>query len=421
MDDSFTFSSEELTYLYSLDAEYESLLSDNATKDCQAIRKNETSYFDPVRNNYAIDIDRIIHSAFYNRNSDKTQVFSFFRNDDITRRSSHVQLVSRIARIIGKALKLNLDLIEAIAIGHDVGHTPFGHKGEEFLNELFYKNTGRYFIHNVHSVRVLNDISDAKLTLQTLDGILCHNGEKAFTEYRPAKLSSFEEFDRIIERCYTEHEFVKSLRPSTLEGCVVRISDIIAYLGKDRQDAKKIKLSVNNYTGHMIGTRNKDIITNIVYNVIKRSIGKDYISMDKDVHDDIEAMRQENNDMIYKHSEIVEIYYDAVKPMMGRLYSVFKDDFTFRKYESPLFKHYLDNPAVQEFYQPKANSLRFNKSPDEIVTDYIASMTDDYFVDVFRYKFPNNPLSKSIRYINYFDERYMNGRGGSQSDRNDAK
>ena len=108
-----------------------------------------------IRTAFIRDIDKIIHCPYYNRYADKTQVFSFYKNDDITRRGLHVQLVSRIARTIGKALGLNLDLIEAIALGHDIGHTPFGHAGEEFLDELLFSHTGRHFSHNIHSVRVL--------------------------------------------------------------------------------------------------------------------------------------------------------------------------------------------------------------------------------------------------------------------------
>ena len=108
------------------------------------------------RTAYVRDVDKIMHSPFYNRYTDKTQVFSFFKNDDITRRALHVQLVSRIARTIGYALNLNLDLIEAIALGHDIGHTPFGHAGERYLSDAYHAETGRYFNHNVHSVRVLD-------------------------------------------------------------------------------------------------------------------------------------------------------------------------------------------------------------------------------------------------------------------------
>ena len=137
------------------------------------------------------DVEKIMHSPYYNRYADKTQVFSFYKNDDISHRALHVQLVSRIARNIGRMLGLDLDLIEAVALGHDIGHTPFGHAGEKFLNESYHANTGRYFNHNVHSVRVLDKIFNLNISLQTLDGILCHNGEFECKEYRPSKLDNF--------------------------------------------------------------------------------------------------------------------------------------------------------------------------------------------------------------------------------------
>ena len=106
------------------------------------------------------DIEKIMNIPYYNRYGDKTQVFSFVKNDDITRRSLHVQYVSRIARNIGRVLGLNLDLIEAIALGHDIGHTPFGHAGERMLKKLYHSHTGRYFNHNVHSVRTMMSVEN---------------------------------------------------------------------------------------------------------------------------------------------------------------------------------------------------------------------------------------------------------------------
>ena len=130
-----------------------------------AVRRDPSSDRESIwRPAYSRDVDKILHSPYYNRYTDKTQVFSFYKNDDITRRALHVQLVSRVARTIGSALNLNLDLIEAIALGHDIGHTPFGHAGEKYISELSQEHTGRYFNHNVHSVRVLDTIFNHNLT-----------------------------------------------------------------------------------------------------------------------------------------------------------------------------------------------------------------------------------------------------------------
>ena len=114
-------------------------ISDVAFDENNVIRRyNDRDKANIIRTAFIRDIDKIIHCPYYNRYADKTQVFSFYKNDDITHRSLHVQLVSRIARTIGKALNLNLDLIEAIALGHDIGHTPFGHDGETFLDEIYF-------------------------------------------------------------------------------------------------------------------------------------------------------------------------------------------------------------------------------------------------------------------------------------------
>ncbi|MBP5350309.1 MAG: HD domain-containing protein, partial [Clostridia bacterium] len=148
-------------------------LPDYATPDEAAVRRKDLPNDRPNvwRTPFIRDVDKILHCPFYNRYADKTQVFSFYRNDDLTRRSLHVQLVSRIARTIGRALRLNLDLIEAIALGHDIGHTPFGHAGEEYLDRCLYEKTGRHFAHNLQSVRVLDGIFPYNVTIQTLSGI----------------------------------------------------------------------------------------------------------------------------------------------------------------------------------------------------------------------------------------------------------
>ena len=136
------------------------------TYDKALIKKENTKDIRPV---FFRDIDRIIHSLAYTRYIDKTQVFSFTKNDHITHRVLHVQLVSKIARTIGRSLRLNEDLIEAIALGHDVGHSPFGHKGEKYLNNICQRENIGYFWHNAQSVRVLKDLEKLNISVQTLD------------------------------------------------------------------------------------------------------------------------------------------------------------------------------------------------------------------------------------------------------------
>ena len=253
--------------------------SDDSVIRRQNLKKDTATVWRPT---FVHDIDKIMHCPYYSRYKDKTQVFSFYKNDDITRRALHVQLVSRIARTIGAALNLNLDLIEAIALGHDIGHTPFGHAGERYLSEVYHAETGRYFNHNVHSVRVLDGIFDHNLTLDTLNGIISHNGEFELSEYRPAPMTSFAEYDQMVEGCYVDEQNILKIIPSTLEGCVVRVCDIIAYLGKDRQDAIRAKLTPSYSNGAAIGTVNAEIINNLEVNIIEHSYGKPYIMLDEE-------------------------------------------------------------------------------------------------------------------------------------------
>ena len=160
---------------------------------------DEANFWRPA---YVRDVEKILHLPAYNRYAGKTQVFSFRANDDLSRRGLHVQLVARIARDIGYALGLNCDLIEAIGLGHDLGHTPFGHAGERCLNDVFHARTGRWFHHNVHSVRVLDVLYGRNITLQTLDGVLCHNGEYEQRVFELSDLAGFDEFDATVEDCY---------------------------------------------------------------------------------------------------------------------------------------------------------------------------------------------------------------------------
>jgi len=338
----FSFTKEEEDYLESIISNNDSRLSPYATKNSEALReipKSRSKSF--IRTEFGVDIDNILHNTFYNRYTDKTQVFSFYKNDDITRRALHVQLVARIGKIIGQALRLNLDLIEAIALGHDIGHTPFGHKGESFLSELYYNNCGKRFNHNVHSVRILKKITRKNLTLQTLDGILCHCGEKAFLQYEPNEPQTFDDFYKTVENCYTDETTIKTLKPFTLEGCVVRISDMIAYMGKDRQDAYRAGLRIHafkNSAEKTLGT-NATIINNLICNIVKNSIDQPYLKMDEDVFNAFIATKNENDKYIYADTSVNKPYFEVVKPMMEKLYPHLLDDIVNKRESSYIYKY----------------------------------------------------------------------------------
>lgn len=346
------------------------------------------------------DIDKILNCPYYNRYSDKTQVFSLYKNDDLTHRSLHVQLVSRIARTIGKALNLNLDLIEAIALGHDIGHTPFGHAGERFLDELYAQKTGRRFAHNIHSVRVLDTIFPLNISLQTLDGIAAHNGELELNAYTPTSISGFEEFDQKIESCYLDAENIKKFIPSTLEGCVMRVSDIIAYLGKDRHDAETSKiLSAQDFSDHGIGKINAEIVNNLMVNIIEHSYGKPYIKMDEAHFEALKKGKRENYASIYRDDR-VQSADETLKAMAAELYEKLLSDLIENRTASPIFSHhiaYLNKP----YYKSRRPVPYEETEKNQIVVDYIASMTDDYFIDLHAYLFPKS--DKKIVYKGYFD------------------
>ncbi len=374
--------------------------SDYAFRDENAIRR-DGSHDNPttIRPPFIRDCDKILNCPFYNRYADKTQVFSFYKNDDISRRGLHVQLVSRIARTIGRALGLNLDLIEAIALGHDIGHTPFGHAGEGFLDDLLFRHTGRHFAHNIHSVRVLDKIFPYNITLQTLNGIAAHDGEFELSEYRPKPLVDFAEFQRQIDSCYIDISNIKNLVPCTLEGCVVRISDIIAYLGKDRQDAERAGiLADTDYDGGAIGVINAEIINNLMVNIIENSYGKPYIKMDKSHFEALKKAKSDNYNLIYKSKTVSEKLKTTVRPMMQAVYEKLLDDLKRNNLDSVIFRHHIDYVNKAHYNRTKPYE---SEEPNLIVADYIASMTDDYFIELFYHLFPDSELK--IEYKAYFD------------------
>src|SRR5574344_2838963 len=173
---------------------HDALLSKFACKNSASIRLNKEE--NDIRPPFFRDTDRIIYSLSYTRYIDKTQVFTNIDNDNISKRMTHVQMVSRVARTIGRALKLNEDLIEAAALGHDLGHVPFGHAGEKILNEISLKNNEGFFNHNIQSVRDLlfveHNGNGCNLTIQVIDAIMCHNGEIESLIYQPIKKTSEE-------------------------------------------------------------------------------------------------------------------------------------------------------------------------------------------------------------------------------------
>lgn len=398
----FAFTAEERDYLRRGLEGWDALLSPYATRDDEAVYERPDAQDEDaglIRPAFVRDVDRILNNAFYNRCMDKTQVFPFYRNDDLTRRSYHLQLVSQNARKLGAALRLNTRLIEAIALGHDLGHTPFGHCGERVLSDLYFAHTGRYFNHNVHGVRLLRTVAGRNLSLQTLNGILCHCGEKAFERYEPAPCDTFAQLDAMMERCYTTPGASQTLRPSTLEGCVVRICDILAYLGKDRQDALRLKvISQDEYEieDSVLGHANRDFIRNTTANIVKNSIGKPYLAMDPEVFSAIVSIKDLNSRTIYLSDQAHATFDRYIKAMMARLYERLLEDVKTGDESSFIFRHHINA------WMLKDNVAYAREDPNDIVVDYIASMTDEYLVDLFNYLYPEEAVGEEELYVPYF-------------------
>ena len=326
----------------------------------------------------------------YNRYADKTQVFSFAENDEISRRGLHVQLVSRVARGIGSLLGLNCDLIEAIALGHDTGHTPFGHAGERFLSACYHARTGRTFNHNVHSVRVLDNLYRRNISLQTLDGVLCHNGEFAQQVLRLGETATFEQLDNLVEACTADESTIKTLRPSTLEGCVVRVADMIAYIGKDRQDALAMGVidSLSPFDSEAIGVTNAKIINNLTVDIVNNSYGKPEIAMSEEVFRDLKLAKKQNYEVIYLKEGMVDDTENLVEEMFEEMYARLLADLLEERRESPIFQHHVRRLAAASRSIVPAEYLA--GEPNQIVVDYMASMTDSYFMAIYRHLFPTS-------------------------------
>ncbi len=349
-------------------------LSKYATKSRDAIRLYEDD--EDIRPPFFRDIDRIIYSLSYTRYLDKTQVFTKNENDHISKRITHVQLVSKVARTIGRALNLNEDLIEAIALGHDIGHTPLGHFGESILNKISLRELGEYFAHNIQSVRHLMYVEHngkgLNLSIQVLDGIMCHNGEMLSSKYEPVN-KDIEEFLKEFNDSYKDLKTSNKNRPMTLEGCVVRISDIIGYIGRDIEDAimiGKIKREeLPKDIVNVLGCTNKDIINTIILDIIENSLDKPYIKLSEDVYNALFKLKKFNNDHIYKYS-MTDEQKEKYEIGMNKIYSKYLSDLDNKNTKSVIYR----------FVNNQCDEYNNNTSNKRKVIDFIAGMTDEMFL-----------------------------------------
>ena len=287
-----------------------------------------------IRPVFQRDRDRILHSKAFRRLKNKTQVFLTPKGDHYRTRMSHTLEVSQNARTIAKALRLNEDLVEAIALGHDLGHTPFGHAGERVLDKL----TKGQFRHNEQSVRIVESLEKdgegLNLTWEVRDGILNHEIE---------------------------------LRPATLEGRVVRLSDKIAYLNADFDDAIRAQLlSEDDIPFELrkeLGYDTKTRLDHMIHDIIINSMGQDDIRMSP---------------------ETEQAFWELRKFMFTNLYTnpiAKSEEVKAEAMLEELYFHYMDEP--EHLPEKMIRSIEEGEEKSRVVCDYISGMTDQYAIDKF--------------------------------------
>ena len=385
-------------------------LSEFACQDSDAFRK---VYEDEprIRTPFAIDRDRILYSGAYRRYHGKTQVFSFSNmiDEEMTNRNLHTTYVSQIARTISKILGLNLELVEAIALGHDLGHTPFGHDGERALSKVCLKNGIGHFHHNIESLHIVDNISrkgkGLNLTFQVRDGIISHDGEVHNTKLMPKRDKTEDDINNYIKMRIKDRrgqtinnptneltnnqpsyshpinegvrvssiEQEPNMMPSTLEGCVVRISDTIAYIGQDIEDAirynflKREEIPVD--CRKHLGDTNSKIIDSLVKSVVVNSYENDFICFDEETSEYLLKLKKFNYERIYTDYSIKKTN-PKVEMCMDILFDKYMKDIANENRDSNVFKQFLSNK--DESYLNSFNDA-------EKVRDFIATMTDRYF------------------------------------------
>lgn len=283
-----------------------------------------------IRTDFQRDKDRIIYSKAFRRLKHKTQVFISPEGDHYRTRLTHTLEVAQIARTVARALRLNEDLTEAIALGHDLGHTPFGHIGEKILDEVYSDG----FKHNEQSLRVVDTLESLNLTWETRDGIVNHSGANM---------------------------------ASTLEGQIVKFADRIAYVNHDIDDAKRAGLISDSDLPEscvkVLGTISNSRINTMVSDIVENSIGKNVISMGDTVYNAMWDLRQFMFDRVYLASR--------AKTEEVKAGSIIKW----------LYYYFMENTL--ELPEEFRNMLIKNGN-ERVICDYIAGMTDRYAINKFQ-------------------------------------
>jgi dGTPase len=359
----------------------EKRLSPYAKKSSESLGRKFPIKPDPFRLEFARDDTRILHSPPFRRLKHKTQVFLSPDNDHICTRMEHVLHVSSIASIIGRCLGLNTDLINAIAMGHDIGHPPFGHIGERLLDRLLIREGIREgFKHEVHGLRVVDTLTNhgagLNLTYEVRDGIISHCGEKMDKEVAPDRHKDLSRLEEITDR---------SAYPATLEGCLVRMVDRIAFLGRDLEDGIKAglikKKDIPAGIVRELGADNGRIIGTFVNDTIANSIDEDYIRLSDGVFSYMKELRDFNYEHIYLHPDVnnkarkgehvLEQLFTAVMQILEK--SGRGSD---ERFVCELVK---DAPSMQVLFNFIKNTNYTENTPlPRIAADYVAGMTDAF-------------------------------------------
>jgi len=341
----------------------------------------------PIRTDFERDGNRILYSMEFRRLRHKTQVFFNAKNDHICTRMEHVLNVGSIAVTIARTLNLNQDLTYAIALGHDLGHAPFGHSGERVLDKCMKRLDGSAgFQHELHSLRVveklatrisrekINDNCGLNLTFEVKDGIVSHCGEK-YNEYVLTRdLTKTPEALRNIKK--------RGALPYTLEACVVRLVDKIAYVGRDIEDAVRVRLmdmkdipgDIRNELGHTNG----EIINSLVCDLVENSYGKDCIQLSPAKGEALEKLINENVRLIYKADKITRYEKIAENTMEGLFQSLLESLADMERLQASDMKvHRMFYNFIMDKNYDK------NERDAQKVIDFIAGMTDSFAQSCF--------------------------------------
>ncbi len=346
---------------------------------------------DDIRTPFERDGHRILHAKPFRRLRRKTQVFFSPENDHITTRMDHSLYVATISRTICRALRLNDDLAYAIALGHDLGHAPFGHSGEKVLEELLNKRRAGIaqleYTHEAQSLRVVDqlsrvsgrDFAGLNLCYEVRDGIRCHCGES--TEQAISPRSAADERDPA--------EFTgRGTLPVTVEGCVVRMADRIAYLGRDYEDAQTALGSllppVPADIRLALGVDNRGIINTLVRDLISwNQLHPEQIGFSAEISQAALALRAFNYRNIYLHPKL-EAYRAKADGVLERIF----DELVAHLSERPVERWCLaeiDDPEHIRLFTRFINGAGYDPlpSPSRLVVDWISLMTDSFAFKVF--------------------------------------